>query len=111
MERLQRLAKLIAEKYALDADIAALVGKPTLIGHVGEFIAAQVFDVRLNKSASQKSIDGYFNAGPLASKSVNVKWYAKRENLLDLDPESPPDYYLVMTEPYAPYAVGVRGVR
>jgi len=104
MESSQRLANLIAEKNALEADIAALVGRPALIGHVGEFIAAQVFDIHLNESASQRSIDGYFNTGPLARKSVNVKWYPKRENLLDLDPDSPPDYYLVMTGPYAPAA-------
>ena len=36
-------------------------------------------------------------SGPLAGRSVNIKWYTVKQNILDLTPESPPDYYLVMT--------------
>ena len=46
---------------------------------------------------------------PLAEKSVNVKWYGKREGVLDIKPACFPDglpacldYYLVMTGPKAP---------
>ena len=45
--------------------------------------------------------DGRFADGPLAGKTVNVKWYGKREGLLDINPDSAPDYYLVMTGPKA----------
>ena len=41
--------------------------------------------------------DGRFKSGPLAGKSINIKMYGKREGRLDIRPEYPPDYYLVLT--------------
>ncbi len=68
-------------------------------GHLGEWSAEQVFDIELEQSASAKAIDGRFRTGPLAGKSVNVKWYLKREGMLELTVDAAPDYYLVMTGP------------
>jgi hypothetical protein len=101
---LQRLADLIREQNRIGSEIAALVGRPALQGHVGEFIAARIFDISLEPSANQRAIDGRFRSGTLAGRSVNVKWYGKRENLLDLAPADGPDYYLVLAGPAAPPA-------
>lgn len=41
--RLDELADLIRRKNAIDADIAAIVGRPAQMGHVGEHVAAEIF--------------------------------------------------------------------
>lgn len=97
--QLIRLAELIRERNETSAEIAALIGRPALFGHVGEYLASSIFDIQLEESASSKGIDGHFRAGPLAGKSVNVKWYGKQESLLDITPRWLPDFYLVMTGP------------
>ena len=97
MNDLQRLAELIRNRNSIERNIASITGRSALTGHTGEYIAANIFDIQLVESASEKGIDGHFNTGPLAGRSVNIKWYTVRQNLLDLTLESPPDYYLVMT--------------
>lgn len=101
MRELENLAKLINEKNEIEDKISNIIDHPCLIGHVGEYVAAKIFGINLNESASHKGSDGNFKGGPLDGKSVNIKWYAKREGLLDIIPEgkNPPDYYLVMTGP------------
>jgi hypothetical protein len=99
MHNLPRLAELLKEKHLIDEKIASLVGRPAQIGHVGEYIASAIFDIKLEMSATAKGIDGHFSTGPLAGRSVNVKWYAKLESLLDLTPAYLPDEYLVLTGP------------
>lgn len=111
MSTLHRLAELIRQKNRMDDDIAGILQRPAQIGHAGEYIAAQIFDIRLMESASHKAIDGYFNGGVLAGKSVNIKWYGKQEGLLDITPQAIPDYYLVMTGPKAAAATSRRGTR
>ena len=96
---LQQLASLIQQKNALENEIAAIVQRPGQIGHVGEFIAAQIFDIELMESAAHKAIDGHFRSGPLARKSVNIKWYGKQEGFLDINIGALPDFFLVMTGP------------
>jgi hypothetical protein len=99
MNELVQLADLIRARNRVARDIAALICRPALIGHVGEYIAAQVFKIDLEKSASRKAMDGRFTAPPLAGRSVNIKWYAAQEGLLDLTPGALPDFYLVLTGP------------
>ena len=70
-------------------------------GHAGEWIAARIFDIELEVSASATAVDGNFRTGPLAGKTVNVKWYLKREGLLDMTTSTLLDYYLVLTGPTA----------
>ena len=93
------LLKLLKEKHLIDEKIANVVGRPAQIGHVGEYIASGIFDITLEASAVAKGIDGHFATGPLAGRSVNVKWYGKLEGFLDLTPAHLPDEYLVMTGP------------
>jgi hypothetical protein len=40
---------------------------------------ARVFNIRLEDAANTPGLDGYFTAGPLAGKSVNIKLYGKRD--------------------------------
>jgi len=68
-------------------------------GHLGEWIAAQVFGIELEQSAVTAAIDDHFRFGPLQGCTVNVKWYLKQEGLLDMTKSSTLDYYLVLTGP------------
>jgi len=99
MDDLARLAESIRTLNRVKHEIAAIIGRPAQIGHVGEYIASRIFDIVLEPSASSKGIDGNFVRGPLAGRSVNVKWYTKREFMLNITPDFLPDYYLVMTGP------------
>ena len=98
-EELIKLSHLIKEVNETNRMISGIINRPAQIGHVGEFIASQIFDIELDESASRKAIDGHFRSGRLAGKSVNIKWYGKLEGLLDITPKSLPDYYLVLAGP------------
>ncbi|HJP58895.1 MAG TPA: hypothetical protein VJ865_02815 [Gemmatimonadaceae bacterium] len=97
-EELDRLSALLREHNRIGEQISTLIGRPALTGHLGEFIASKVFDVKLESSATKAGIDGHFMTGPLTGRSVNVKCYLKLETL-DINPRYLPDYYLVLTGP------------
>jgi hypothetical protein len=99
MEDIKTLAGLIHEHNRVTDRISALVGRPAVIGHVGEFIASRIFGIELEHSASTKAIDGHFKHGKLAGKSVNVKWYTKNDGFLDMRKDALPDFYLVLAGP------------
>ncbi len=103
MDELTQLAELLKKKNAIDSLISAQLGRAAEKGHVGEFIASQVFDIQLHPSASFKASDGCFRSGPRAGRTVNIKWYAKQDDLLDLPingaADGLPNYYLVLTGP------------
>ncbi len=96
---IERLAELIKERNDIDAKIAAVIGRPSLSGHIGELVASRVFGITLQNSAAEAGYDGHFADGPLAGKTVNIKAYGKRENLLDINPDHVPDFYLVLAGP------------
>jgi hypothetical protein len=98
-DALHRLADLLRRRNAIDAEIAALIGRPAERGHIGEFIAAAVFDIALHDSATHAGSDGVFRSGRLAGRSVNVKLYGAQEALLDVKKDAAPDIYLVLTGP------------
>jgi hypothetical protein len=98
-EHLKRIAELLRERNAVDAEIAAIMHRPMTSGHLGEWIASQVFDIELEPTATATAIDGRFRSGPLQSRTVNIKWYLKREGLLDMSEPDQLDYYLVLTGP------------
>jgi hypothetical protein len=93
--KLVRLAELMEERNHIEQEVSEIISRPFLIGHIGEYIASNIFDIELNKSASAKGHDGFFKNGELCGKSVNIKYYSRREGLLDLNSESGADYYLV----------------
>lgn len=101
MDSLNQLSELLKKRNMLEEEITALIGRPAAIGHIGEYIASKIFKISLQESASYKSLDGRFAEGPLSGRSVNIKWYALREGLLDITPEAFPDEYLVFTGPKA----------
>jgi hypothetical protein len=105
---LKRLAALLRRFNAIGDAIASVIGRPAERGHVGEYIAAHIFDIALERSARKRARDGSFMAGALAGHSVNIKWYGKQEGVLDLHARRAPDYYLALTGPAGP-AISSRG--
>ena len=103
MTELEELSKLLEKRNAIDSQISQIIRRPAEKGHVGEYIASQIFDIELSVSATNKGSDGFFRKGSLVGKQVNIKFYAKREGILDVNTTvSPPDYYLVLTGPKSP---------
>ena len=98
-DSLTRVAVLLRERNAIDGEIARHIQRPMTSGHLGEWIAAQVFDIQLETLAAAAGIDGRFRSGPLKDRTVNIKWYLKREGLLDTTESAVLDYYLVLTGP------------
>ena len=93
------IADLLRRRNQIDAGIARIIGRPMASGHLGEWIAAQVFNIALEDSAAAPAFDGRFLSGPLTGKTVNVKWYLKQEGLLDMTESAAVDFYLVLTGP------------
>jgi hypothetical protein len=102
-ETLAEVAILLRARNNIDAKLANIIGRPVVSGHLGEWIAARMFDIELEESAARRGIDGHFRSGPLAGRTVNVKWYLKHQGLHDMS-KHPLDYYLVLTGPPAPAA-------
>lgn len=103
-DALLQLAELIRARNTIHTEIAALIGRPALPGHVGEFLASEVFGIDLHSSAVHPGNDGLFTQAPDMGSSVNIKWYLAFCGLLDLNPVQRPDYYLVLTGPKLPPA-------
>jgi hypothetical protein len=99
VDSLARVAALLRERNAIDAELARLIHRPMTSGHLGEWIAAYLFDIELEASAVAAGIDGRFRSGQLQGRTVNMKWYLKREGLLDTTESTALDYYLVLTGP------------
>ena len=70
MSHLKQLASLLARRNTIDEEIAALIGRPASLGSVGEWIAQEIFKVKLAQNANTRCIDGCFTDGPLAGKTV-----------------------------------------
>lgn len=102
MDELALLSQLLRARNALDNIIADLIHRPVQLGHVGEYLAQQIFGVQLHSTAVQRGSDGKFRDGALAGCSVNVKWYPKNEGILAVNPKCECDYYLVLTGPRRP---------
>lgn len=94
-----KIAELLHQRNGIDSKIAAITQRPMTSGHLGEWLAAQILDVELEASAAAPAIDGRLQSGALAGRTVNVKWYLKREGLLDITDSPMLDYYLVFTGP------------
>ncbi len=64
-DSLARAGALLRERNAIDAELARLIQRPMTSGHLGEWIAARVFDIELEDPAVAAGIDGRFRSGPL----------------------------------------------
>ncbi|MDP8929849.1 MAG: hypothetical protein M3O70_15075 [Actinomycetota bacterium] len=109
--QVEQIASLLRERNALDERIGAIIQRPMTSGHLGEWVAAQLFGIELASSAVEAGIDGWFEAGPRRGRSVNVTCYLKREGLLDLTAASILDYYLVLTGPTSAASSSREGLR
>jgi hypothetical protein len=101
-DSLSRVAALLRERNAIDVELARFIHRPMTSGHLGEWIAAQVFGIELEASAVATGIDGRSRSGSLRGRTVNIKWYLKREGLLDTTESPALDYYLVLAGPRSP---------
>lgn len=108
VDSLSILAKLLAKRNVIDEQISRVIGRPATTGHIGEFIAALIFDIELFESANNRAADGIFRSGPFRGKSVDVKFYGKQEGLLAVQQVLQPDYFLVLAGPRGP-ATSSRG--
>ena len=99
MDELTYLAQLIAERNTIDAKIAQIINRPAEKGHIAEYLASRIFGISLHSNAAHAGSDGAFTGGPLAGRTVNVKYGAKHDGLLDINSASVPDYYLVIVGP------------
>ena len=99
MERLNDLSYLVAQRNEISKKIHDIMSKPAQLGHVGEFIASIVFDIKLESLANNPAFDGTFHYGILKGKTVDIKTYSKHERILDLSEKVLPDYYLVLAGP------------
>ncbi len=108
---LEKLAELLSEMNAIGEKVSEITQRPATIGHTGEYIAAEIFDIELEESANAKGFDGRFRSGSLAGRTVNVKWYGKLEYMLDINPDALPDFFLVMTGPKALEMTSKGGIR
>jgi len=111
MNDLEKLASEIAKMNSIGDKISEITQRPATIGHTGEYIAAEIFDIELEETANAKGIDGRFRNGNMAGKTVNVKWYSKLEYMLDINPDALPDFFLVMTGPKALEPISKGGIR
>ena len=97
-ESLRTLSQLLKLRYNVDRRISHLIGRPVEKGHIGAYIASTIFDIELNNKYSAKGGDGYFRSGPLAGKSVEVKFLIG-DALVDLKLNPDFDFYLVLKGP------------
>ena len=98
-ERVRQLSSMVNQRNAIDNDIATLIGRPAHLGHIGEFVAATIFDIDLFESAVTKGCDGLFSSGRLKGRSVDIKYMSTESGLLNMTLEDPPDFYLALTGP------------
>ncbi len=111
MNDLEKLETLLSELNSIGEKISEITQRPATIGHTGEYIAAEIFDIELEESANAKGLDGHFRSGPLGGRTVNVKWYGKLEYMLDINPDALPDIFLVMTGPKSINPTSKGGIR
>jgi len=95
---LQRLADLIRARNANETAISRITGRPAHPSHIAKYIASRIFDIELARRANNPGSSGRFRSGRFAGKSVNVKWYPKRQGTLDIG-KFVPDVYLVLAGP------------
>jgi hypothetical protein len=69
------LASLLKSRNTIDIKIANIIGRPTHLQDVGEYIASVVFGIVLVDPATHKRSSGHFTRGLLTGSSVDIQWY------------------------------------
>ena len=101
-EAVRQVAELVRERNAIDDKITAIIKRPVASGHLWEWLAAQLFGIELELSAAKRGFDGRFVSGPLAGRTVDVKWSSQAKGLLNMKEAEELDYYLVFAGPASP---------
>ncbi len=96
---LQFLGSLLKSRNTVDSKIANIIGRPTHVQDVGEYIASVIFGIAIEEPTPHKGSSGRFTHGPLAGRNVDVQWYIRRDGELNIKPDALPDYYLVLAGP------------
>jgi hypothetical protein len=94
--KIEQIADLLHKRNAIDEEIAEIMSRPMTAGHLGEWLTGKIFGIELEPTAVNAAFDGRFKSGQLQGRTVNVKWYLKREGVLDLTTSERLDYYLVL---------------
>lgn len=102
MNNLPWLASLIKSRNTIDGKIADLIGRSAQINHVGEYIAASIFNIAFEEEGKRRGYDGRFVRGQLAGSTVDVQWRLRHDGLLNIRLDAYPDYYLILTGPESP---------
>lgn len=98
---IEELGELIGKRNGIEEKISEIIDRPAEKGHIFEYIASQLFPIKLNKSASKGGYDGIFTGGDLNGKKVDIKFHAINGHLINLNPKVDRDtYLLIFTGPY-----------
>ncbi len=76
---LARAAALLRERNAIDVELARFIRRPVTSGHLGAWIAAQVFDIELEASAARQLHSEQIMRGVkrgVASNLIKQQWIA-----------------------------------
>jgi len=52
MNNLKKLSNLLSKRNLIEGEIGKIIGRPAITGHLGEYIASNIFDIKLSESAS-----------------------------------------------------------
>ena len=63
MKELEELAKLLSKRNKVDSRISDIIMRPAITGHIGEYIASKLFDIKLEKSATVDPLMKNLSAG------------------------------------------------
>lgn len=99
MNKLNRLASLIAQRNQMETEVSKLVGHPLVREHLGAYVAAEVFDIEPQAGEGESLWTGRFREGPLAGRTVAVQWIPRWDGTLSLDEGTPAEHLLVLAGP------------
>jgi hypothetical protein len=99
MTNLPRLAELIRSRNTVESNIANLLGCEVNLSNLGERIAAAIFGIRLIPAATSNGFVGIFTNPALTGKTVDVRWYPRRDSFMNVHIDPAPDYTLVLAGP------------
>lgn len=99
MPDLSRLAELLRARNTVESNIANLLKCEVDLNIVGEQIAASVFGIRFMPTSVPGQSVGTFTRESLTGKTVDVRWYLRREGFLNIHTDPAPDYTLALAGP------------
>jgi hypothetical protein len=96
---LSRLAELVRARNTVESNMVNLIEREVHLNSVGEHIAANVFGIRLVPTTIQSGFVGIFTTPALSGKTVDIRWYPRRESYINIHTDPAPDYSLILAGP------------